>query len=886
MNKYDPAKIESKWQKIWSEKGIYQPDLEESKKPFFNLMMFPYPSAEGLHVGNVYAFTGSDIYGRLMRMKGYDVFEPIGLDGFGIHSENYSLKVGKNPAEQAKISEKNFYRQLKAIGNGFAWQNRLETYDPGYYKWTQWIFIQMFKAGLAYRKKATVNFCPSCKTVLSDEQVLPAGRQGIAGACERCKANVVKKDLAQWFFRITKYAERLLKNLERIDWTEKVKVAQRNWIGKKEGININYSIVNEKGEVVKLKGKPLMVSCFTTRPDTNFGATFVVLAPEHSIIKKILNPKFEILNKLKIQNYKKKKIKDYIQQAKKKTTIERIAEGREKTGVFTGFYCLNQLNNQKMPLYISDFVLMDYGTGAVVGVPGHDKRDFEFAQKFKLPVIRVVVGPDNDKLPITCIEQVQEETGKMINSEFLNGMDIYEATKVMMDYLEKKGWGKRVTTFRLRDWCISRQRYWGAPIPMIYCEHCAKKGMGEKKEMPGWFPVPESELPVLLPKVKDWRPEGAGKGPLDKIPEFYNVKCPQCGGQAKRETDVCDTFLDSAWYFLRYPSITKNGKDTPGVGLDSPGVEKKESLPWNPEIIKSWLPVNMYIGGAEHSVLHLMYSRFLTMVFKDLGLIDFEEPFSSFRAHGLLISEGAKMSKSKGNVVIPDQYIKKYGADTLRMYLMFIGPFSQGGDFRDEGIIGIYRFLGKVWRLVTKSLKDTSDGGPAEGGDSSEVEKAERDSLNRIMHQTIKKVTEDIENLSYNTAIAVLMEFLNRLTVNNKQLIANKEMVKTLLLLLAPFAPHMTEELWLQLGEKFSIHTQKWPQYDSELVKDELLTIVVEVNSKVRSQIQVGSESGGAARSEIEKLAKKEPKVAKYLRGKKIKRVIFVPARLINFVTN
>ena len=762
MDKYNPAKIEKKWAKAWTEKGIYQPDLKKSRKPFYNLMMFPYPSAEGLHVGNVYAFTGADIYGRYQRMKGNAVFEPIGLDGFGIHSENYALKVGKNPVEQAKISEKNFYRQLKLIGNGFAWQNRLETYDPDYYQWTQWIFIQMFKAGLAYRKKAAVNFCPSCKTVLSDEQV-------IAGSCERCQSNVVKKDLAQWFFRITKYAERLLKNLEKIDWTEKVKIAQRNWIGKKEGINIKYQILNSKYQI----------KCFTTRPDTNFGATFVVLAPEHGLVEKLL------------ASHPRGEIEKYVDQAKKKTTIERIAEGREKTGVFTGFYCLNQLTNQKMPLYISDFVLMDYGTGAVVGVPGHDLRDFEFAKKFKLPVIRVVVGSNGDKSPIIRIEQVQEEEGKMVNSEFLNGMDIHQATEAMMVYLEKKSWGKRVTTFRLRDWCISRQRYWGAPIPMIYCEKCAKKALGEKKEMPGWFPVSDSELPVLLPKVKNWRPEGEGKGPLDKIPEFYEVKCPRCGGKAKRETDVCDTFLDSAWYFLRYPSIDaenpkseiRNSKwfdlahhpePVEGQILNSNDQNSKHlgirnlklEIPWNPEITRSWLPVDMYIGGAEHSVLHLMYSRFLTMVFKDLGLIDFEEPFSSFRAHGLLISEGAKMSKSKGNVVIPDKYIKKYGADTLRMYLMFIGPFSQGGDFRDEGIIGIYRFLGKVWRLANGQMVRWSDGHKKEKNHSTMQPFSH---LNRLMHQTIKKVTEDIENLSYNTAIAALMNYLNQLTMNNEQ---------------------------------------------------------------------------------------------------------------------
>ncbi len=893
QEKFQPANFESYWQKIWEEKGIYQPDMKGAKRPFYNLMMFPYPSAEGLHVGNMYAFVGADIYGRFKRMQGFDVFEPIGLDGFGIHSENYALKIGRHPKEQAKISEVHFYHQLHTIGNGFAFKNSLETYDPDYYRWTQWIFVQMFKHGLAYRKKFPLNFCPSCKTVLADEQV-------INGACERCKNTVEKREMEQWFFKITAYAERLLQNTfkKSFRWSEKVKIGQRNWIGKKEGINITYPVVS--AEVGESAGKHSSTSsanidhivCFTTRPDTNFGATFVVIAPEHPFVDFVLRFLSHRSPKLF------KKIKEYVGQAKAKSEAERIAEGRKKTGVFTGFYCVNQLNNYKMPLYISDFVLSEFGTGAVVGVPGHDVRDFEFAKEFNLPIIRVVVGENGDKSEIKRVEQVEEGEGIMINSGFLDGLSTQEARKKIMDYFEEKGWGKRMTTYKLRDWCVSRQRYWGAPIPMIYCPSCAKKGIGWRSIygdsfpkspksfslvkddlMPGWYPVPEEDLPVLLPDLIDWKPEGTGRGPLAKVESFMRVACPKCGSPAQRESDVCDTFLDSSWYFFRYPSI----------GTDF------ASLPWDPEITKKWLPVNQYIGGAEHTVLHLLYSRFVTMAFYDWGLISFDEPYCNFYAHGLIIAEGAKMSKSRGNIVVPDEYIAKYGADTLRTYLMFLGPFDQGGDFRDTGIAGMYRFLGKVWRLVTDLLASYPNS--LKPLNSLKEEKH----MVRTMHRTIKEVTEDLEKLRYNTAIAHIMEYVNQMTDNRQQI--KREYIETLLLLLAPFAPHMTEELWQRLkkisdgGLKeqeylqvkginkvfSSIHLHPWPTYNPKYLEEDMITIIIQINGKTRETVKVKKQES-RIKEKVEEIARKSERVERYLTGKTVRKIIFVPGKLLNFV--
>ena len=881
MESYSHQEIEKKWQEVWGKIHINSIDLKNAKKPFYNLMMFPYPSAEGLHVGNMYAFTGSDILGRFKRMQGYDVFEPIGLDGFGIHSENYAIKIGKNPMEHAKVTEQNFYRQLHTIGSMYDWSRTVETYNTNYYTHTQWIFLALFKRGLVYRTKAPVNWCPGCKTVLSDEQV-------IDGKCERTGDTVIKKDLEQWFFRITAYAQKLHDHIPELDWSEKVKVAQSNWIGKKEGINITYTVVTEDGKQIDT------ISCFTTRPDTNFGATFVVIAPEHPFISQVS----KVLDKNTLTSIQK-----YIETTKNLSPDDRIAQARKKTGVFTGLYCVNNLNNYKMPLYVSDFVLMGFGTGAVVGVPGHDTRDFEFAEVFHLPVKRVVIGKDGKKDNITTIEDVQEDEGTMIHSEFLDGMEIHQATGKIMDYLEEKGWGKRVTSYHLRDWLISRQRYWGPPIPMIYCEACAKahKSWFTTKEaqenvskvdnkeyfdtkvdtMMGWYPVPEDQLPVALPAITDFKPGDDGIPPLAKHKEFYETTCPGCGGKAVRETEVSDTFLDSAWYFLRYPSIATEKLDDGSSKLEkrkdpiSKIQNQNSNLPWDPEITKKWLPVTMYTGGAEHSVLHLMYSRFITMALHDMGYIDFDEPFAKFFAHGLVIKDGAKMSKSKGNVVNPDEYIKMYGSDALRLYLMFMGPYSDGGDFRDSAMEGMSRWVIRVWKMAQTVM-------------SGELSVMSNKDVEKTLHKLIKKVGDDIESRHYNTSIARMMEFTN--LVADVKFALSLEDLKTFIKLLAPFAPHMTEELWQQIHgrtalEKVSdsVHVASWPVYEEKFLQAEMMQIVIQVNGKVRDKLTVSvSEAGNEQK--IIALAKEQSNVSKHIEGKTIQKAIYIQGKIVNFV--
>jgi leucyl-tRNA synthetase len=886
MNIFKYQKIEKKWQLKWRQKKIFEVDLKKAKKPFFNLMMFPYPSAEGLHVGNVYAFTGADIYGRLKRMQGYDVFEPIGLDGFGINSENYALKIGVHPMKQSLVSERRFYKQLGMIGNGFAWNYCLETYDPSYYQWTQWLFLQMFKHGLAYRKKQAVNWCPSCKTVLADEQV-------ISGSCERCSSIVEKKDLEQWFFRITNYAERLLKNLEKIDWAEKVKIAQRNWIGRSEGAIIEFPVVNSS----------FKISVFTTRSDTIFGATYIVLSPEHSLLESCRE---------KISNYEE--VARYVLYVKSRNEDERIAASREKTGIkLEGIRAINPATQEEIPIFVADYVLGNVGTGAIMAVPAHDQRDFEFAKKFNLP-IRVVVWPDVSAKNINDndIDKAYEADGYLINSGRFNGL---QASKVKWEIVKLVG-GKKHIQYHLRDWLVSRQRYWGPPIPVIFCENCKRilENYKSKKsqfyyskgelENPGWIAVPEEDLPVKLPFIKDFRPTGREEAPLASVKKFYEVKCPKCGNLARRETDVSDTFLDSAWYYIAYLS----------ADLIS-GRKKKPSLKFNPfsnSLVKKWLPVDMYIGGAEHAVLHLLYVRFLALALHDMKLLNFGsssapkgEPFPVFRAHGLLIKEGAKMSKSRGNVVNPDEYIKKFGADTLRMYLMFLAPFEKGGDFRDAGILGMKRFLDRIWSFYFSLFQTVSKKSRSNDNKRRILNKNFLQETERLFARTIKKVTEDIESLHFNTSISALMIVFNHMEENKELFLSGvvsgnykiNYFLETFLKLLAPFAPYLSEELWQTFQQKLgnknifrkrkqnhfqSIHLTKWPVYKNNLAQESVFELVIQFNGRMRDKILVDC---NITQVEAQKLVLERDKVKSFLVGKKIKKIIFVPNRLINIVT-
>lgn len=955
MERYDFRKIERKWQRKWLQEKVYEPFFAQGNRsntrrtrvkkarPFYNLMMFPYPSAEGLHVGNMYAFTGSDIYGRFKRMQGYDVFEPIGLDGFGIHSENYALKIGAHPMKQARVSEKRFYKQLQMIGNGFAWDERLETYDPEYYRWTQWLFVQMFKHGLAYRKKQAVNWCSSCKTVLADEQVLqkseirnPNFETNVQakiiihesrsfGVCERCETPIVKKDLAQWFFKITAYAERLLKNLDilpgrqaGIDWSERVKIAQKNWIGRSEGALIKFEIravgiVGNERRFTQAKRSNkrsdkknrVFIEVFTTRPDTLFGATYLVLSPEHSFFRE----KGQGI-KESIMNYSE--VRRYIAQAQRKKEEERITQGHDKTGVeLKGLKAINPATKEEIPVWVADYVLGSYGTGAIMAVPAHDERDYDFASRYKLPV-REVVAPQNlliselnrstaDKIMRTSgaagTLEVKARTtaaihggaytgnGILVNSGKFSGMDSEKAKWIITKFVG----GKRTVRYRLRDWLISRQRYWGPPIPIIYCRKCWELGRkgdrGKKKVLQREgidyavfdgkeyiiYPVPETDLPLKLPFMKNFRPTGTGKSPLASLKSFYETKCPKCDGKARRETDVSDTFLDSSWYYLAYLLAAGNWKLKIGNSSFS-------------RLARKWCPVNMYIGGAEHSVLHLLYARFVAMALHDMGYVHFEEPFTKFRAHGLLIRSGAKMSKSKGNIVNPDECITRFGTDALRMHLMFSGPFEEGGDFRDAGIAGITRFLERVWRLGQSQISSLKS---QKSVARIKSPKPETQPIERLLHRTIKKVSEDIENLRYNTAISALMMLFNEFEKAEKLRTSDLEQF---LKLLAPFAPHITEELWqLTKSAKLkarspvlrSIHREPWPSYNPTLIKEDTLTLVIQVNGKVRASVKVPE---GFGEQEARDIALAHDRVRHHLRGKEPRRVIYVPGRLINFV--
>ncbi|HKA58428.1 MAG TPA: leucine--tRNA ligase [Gemmatimonadales bacterium] len=792
---YDPSSLEAKWQARWVERHTNEPDLDRAARPFYNLMMFPYPSAEGLHVGNMFAFTGADIYGRFKRLQGFDVFEPIGFDAFGIHSENYALQVGKNPATLIPQNIATFRRQLRQFGGMYDWRHELSTTDPAYYKWTQWIFVQLFKAGLAYKKRAAVNWCPKDKTVLANEQV-------IDGRCERCGTAVEQRFLDQWFFRITDFAERLLANLDHIDWSASTKTLQRNWIGRSEGAELIFETPSGK-----------KITVFTTRPDTVFGATYLVLAPEHPFVDELTAVE------------QRPAVKAYQREVQSKDIVSRRVGDKTKTGVFIGSYARNPATGEAIPIWVADYVLMEYGTGAIMAVPAHDKRDFEFATQFKLPIRQVVETPGE---PLPSVS----EDGTLMNSGAFDGMPGRDAARKIVAWLAERGLATPRVQYRLHDWCISRQRYWGPPIPIIYCEKC------------GAVPVPEKDLPVELPLIDDFRPDDTGVSPLARHEEWYFVKCPQCGGEARRETDVSDTFLDSAWYHLRYPSTEFHDQ------------------PFDPARTTKWLPVSSYIGGNEHAVLHLLYARFICMVLNDLGHVQFDTPYPKFRAHGLIIKDGAKMSKSRGNVVVPDTYIHQWGADTFRMYLMFLGPFQEGGDFRDEGIVGIRRFLERLWAMAYQ----TSDTASVTAQATSKL------------HQTIRKVSSDTESLQYNTAIAAMMEYVN---VLKEQDAARTDQLTPLIVMLAPYAPHIAEELWEALGGKGSVFEQCWPSFDERLASAGDVEIAVQVNGKLRSRLTVRR---GLPQQEAVELALADESVKKYVDGIKVKKVIYIQDRLLNLL--
>jgi len=807
---YRPAHVEEKWQRRWDERGTNlrsDEDLRSAKRPFYNLMMFPYPSAEGLHVGNMYAFTGADIYGRWKRLLGEDVFEPIGFDAFGIHSENFALKVGTHPMELIPRNVKNFTRQLRRIGAMYDWNHTVNTTDPSYYKWTQWIFLQLYHAGLAEKKEAPVNWCPSCKTVLANEQV-------IAGRCERCGTLVEQRVLSQWFFRITEYAARLLKNLEWIDWSESTRKAQENWIGRSDGAEIRFRGI--------AAGEPYDIAVFTTRPDTVFGATFMVLAPEHSLVDSLTTRE------------RRAEVEDYRSRVRAMDMVTRKSVEKAKTGVFTGAYCTNPATGEEIPVWIADYVLMEYGTGAIMAVPGHDERDFEFARTFDLEIRRVIAAEGEDAA--TPLDAAWAGEGVLVNSGAFDGTPTQDAGAAITTWLEGMGAGSVRVNYRLHDWCISRQRYWGPPIPIIYCDAC------------GTLPVPDEDLPIVLPHAENYRPDESGKSPLARVEEWYRVPCPKCGGEARRETDVSDTFLDSSWYFLRYPSTSF------------------DDVVFDPELTRKWLPVDCYIGGEEHAVLHLLYSRFITMVLHDRGFLDFEEPYRTFRKHGLLIKEGAKMSKSRGNVVIPDAYIEEWGADAFRMYLMFLGPYQEGGDFRDSGLQGPFKFLSRLWDTVVPANQLLD--GPATGD------------LEQKLHTTIRKVTEDIARLDYNTAIAAMMEYLNAVREGGR--VAKRAEIEPVIPLVAPFAPHVAEELWEHLGNEVSLFEAPcWPDYDAVKTLADTIEMVVQVNGKVRARIAMAR---GTGQKEAQAAALADENVIRFLDGGRVRKVIFVPDRLINLV--
>lgn len=821
---YPFKEIEQKWQKRWEESNIYRTDLSNTRNKCYTLVMFSYPSSDKLHLGHWFNYGPTDTWARFRRLRGYNVFEPMGFDSFGLPAENYAIKTGGHPHDITEENIKFIREQLKAIGAMYDWEKEVITSRPDYYKWTQWVFLQLYKAGLAYRANAPVNWCPSCNTVLANEQVTADG------SCERCGALVTKKNLTQWFFKITAYAERLLEGLDKIDWPERTKLMQRNWIGKSVGVEIKFKLDD---------GSKRDIRVFTTRPDTLYGVTYMVLAPEHPLVEEITTP------------VQKPVVKEYVEKAMRESEIERTSTIREKTGVFTGAFAINPVNGERVPIWIADYVLMTYGTGAVMAVPGHDERDFEFATKYELPIRKVILEPGTN--PDEPLNAAYTEPGVMINSGPFSGLPSQEGKEKIATWLEEKKLGERKINYKLRDWLISRQRYWGAPIPIVYCDEC------------GEVPVPDDQLPVILPYDVDFKP--TGESPLRSHEEFIHCKCPKCGKPAHREVDTMDTFVDSSWYFLRYLS---------------PHLEDR---PFDTELANAWCPVDMYVGGPEHATMHLLYARFITMVLHDMGHINFDEPFQALRHQGIIKGpDGMRMSKSRGNVVNPEEFLEKYGSDAFRCYLMFGFEFEKGGPWSDEGIASLDRFLNRIWRLFEKYgwVFDAEKGGGEMGEDERE--------LNKILHRSIKGVTEDTERFHFNTAISRIMELVNGLyrytgEKANEELNAGflKTVLENLNLLLAPFAPHLAEELWEMSGHSYSVFNQSWPQFDKEALKEEMINYGVLVNGKVRAQMQVPREM---SKEDIEKLALETGRIPELIRGKTIRKIVVVPNRIVNIVVS
>jgi leucyl-tRNA synthetase len=809
---YNPQEIEKRWQEKWAADHIYEVKEDASRPKFYALTMFPYTSGD-LHIGHWYAMAPSDVYARFRRMQGYNVLHPMGFDAFGLPAENAAISRGIHPYDWTMKNIENMRRQLKSMGAIYDWSREVVTCLPEYYKWTQWFFLKLYHAGLAYRATAPVNWCPRCQTVLANEQVVGEG------LCERCGTAVTKKDLEQWFFRITKYAEELL-DFSHLDWPDRIKVMQKNWIGKSEGAEISFGLEYEEIEHKEIK-------VFTTRPDTVFGVTFFLLAPEHPLVPHLTTAE------------RKTEVEEYIAWSRRQTEYMRTALDRQKTGVFLGSYVINRLNGERVPIWIADYVLPTYGTGAVMGVPAHDGRDFEFAKRFDLPIRTVIAPPGWSGEELAAA--YTEGPGAMVNSGAFTGLSSEQGCKAICDLLEEKGWGRRAITYHLRDWLISRQRYWGAPIPMVYCHKC------------GIVPVPEKDLPVLLPPDAEFKP--TGESPLKYCQSFVNTTCPECAGPAQRETDTMDTFMCSSWYFLRYAS------------------PKTDEAAFDAEKVKYWLPVDLYTGGAEHAVMHLFYARFFIKALRDIGLIDFGEPFTRLFNQGTIIYRGGKMSKSKGNVIAPDKYVAELGADAVRGYLMFIGPWDLGGEWNDNGIAGVSRWLNRVRSLT------------GQGYTSQAIELGAERELRRVIHKTIRKVTEDLERFHFNTMLASLMEFTNYLSkveaARNVSTPLWQESISYMLLLLAPTAPYLAEELWTRAGHPYSIHNEPWPRFDEELAKEEQITVPIQINGKLRDKVVV---SASVSEAEVKELVLARERVKAYTDSRNILNVIYVPKRLVSIV--